>query len=186
MDRLISVFGMLFLLPFSGLIFPDLLQGPGLFGGLTVAASGTSAGWFHRIVLRSKDMFAPWARRPRSLVMALLASWAGVLCYLVAVWAVARGLSIDVGLVQVAGVTGITYLLTIIPVSINGYGVREAGMLALYAQLGASPEQASALALITRALMMIVSLPGAAWLGASMAGGGPVHEPEEEEVRGHV
>jgi uncharacterized membrane protein YbhN (UPF0104 family) len=186
MDRMISVFGMLFLLPFSGLIFPNLLRGPGLFGGLTVAASGTSAGWVHRIVVRSRETLAPWARRPGSLALALLASWGGVLCYLVAVWAVARGLSIDVGLVQVAGVTGITYLLTIIPISINGYGVREAGMLALYVQLGASPEQASALALITRALMMLVSLPGAAWLGVSMAGSGPEREREKGEGRGEV
>jgi uncharacterized membrane protein YbhN (UPF0104 family) len=183
MDRMISVFGMLFLLPFSALIFPDLLRGPGLFGGVSAASSGASAGWVRRIALRLRETLAPWARRPGSLALALLASWAGVLCYLVAVWAVARGLSIEVGLAQVAGVTGITYLLTIIPISINGYGVREAGMLALYAQLGASPEQASALALITRGLMMLVSLPGAAWLGASMAGRGTEREQDRGEGR---
>lgn len=169
MDRGISVFGMLFLLPFSAWIFPDLLRGPGSFAGMAVAAEAGPNRWFHRIVSRLRETLAPWAHHPGSLALALLCSWAGVLCYLLAVWTVARGLSIDVGLEQVAGATGITYLLTIIPVSINGYGVREAGMLALYVQLGASPEQASALALITRAMMMLVSLPGAAWLGGVMA-----------------
>lgn len=184
MDRAVSVFGMLFLLPFSGMIFPDVLQGPGLFGSLAVAVAGSPGGWLRRIVSRLRETLAPWAHKPGFLALALGGSWAGVLCYLLAVWSIARGLSIDVGLEQVAGVTGITYLLTIIPISINGYGVREAGMLALYVQLGASPEQASALALMTRALMMLVSLPGAAWLGPSMAGKGVGRRGETGELSG--
>jgi hypothetical protein len=182
MDRGISVFGMLFLLPFSAWIFPELLRGPGSFAGMAVAAEAAPIRWFRRAVFRLRETFAPWAHHPGSLGLALLSSWAGVLCYLLAVWTVARGLSIDVGLEQVAGATGITYLLTIIPVSINGYGVREAGMLALYVQLGASPEQASALALITRAMMMLVSLPGAAWLGGIMAGEAKRSDPEKGEI----
>ncbi len=181
-DRGISVFGMLFLLPFSAWIFPDVLRGPGSFAGMAVAAEAAPIRWLRRMVLRLRETLAPWAHRPGSLVLALLSSWAGVLCYLLAVWTVARGLSIDVGLEQVAGATGITYLLTIIPVSINGYGVREAGMLALYVQLGASAEQASALALITRAMMMLVSLPGAAWLGGIMAGEAKASDPEKGET----
>lgn len=96
--------------------------------------------------------------------LALLASWVGVACYLGAVWLVAGGLGIPVSLGDVAGATALTYFLTLLPISINGYGLREVGMLALYVQLGATAEQASALALITRAMLMIVSLPGALWL----------------------
>ena len=83
---------------------------------------------------------------------------------MLAIWVTAQGLGMSVTVTQVAGVTGLTYLLTLIPVSINGYGIREAAMVALYAQLGAVAEQASALALISRLLMMAVTLPGAAAL----------------------
>lgn len=170
MDRAISVFGMLFLLPFSVPLLEGMIRGAGGLGEISLAATGAPADWLRRIRERVRETLAPWMRRPGSLALSLAASWAGVLCYLLAVWMVARGLAIEVSLAQVAGVTGLTYLITLIPISINGYGLREAGMLALYVQLGATPEQASALALITRALMMLVSLPGAAWLGKSMAG----------------
>jgi hypothetical protein len=69
-----------------------------------------------------------------------------------------------VSLGQVAGITGLTYLLTIIPVSINGYGLREAAMVTLYTQLGSVAEQAAALALISRLLMLAATIPGAATL----------------------
>ncbi len=170
MDRAVSVFGMLFLLPFSAPLVGGLLGGGRALAG-AAAAVAAPAGWLRGLRTRARATLEPWARRPGALALALGASWAGVLCYLLAVWSVARGLAIDVSLSQVAGATGLTYLMTLIPISINGFGVREAGILALYVQMGATPEQASALALITRGLMMFVSLPGAAWLGRSMAGG---------------
>jgi hypothetical protein len=42
-------------------------------------------------------------------------------------------------------------------------------MIALYGQLGSTPEQAAALALITRALVMGSTIPGAFWLPGLMA-----------------
>jgi uncharacterized membrane protein YbhN (UPF0104 family) len=171
MDRAVSVFSMLFLLPFSAPLVGSFFGAGRAFAGVSVAA-GLPSSWVRQIRDRVRSTLTPWARRPASLALALAASWAGVMCYLLGVWTVARGLAIDVNLAQVAGATGLTYLMTLVPVSINGFGVREAGILALYVQMGATAEQASALALITRGLMMLVSLPGAAWLGASMAGAG--------------
>jgi uncharacterized membrane protein YbhN (UPF0104 family) len=184
MDRAVSVVGMLFLLPFSGPLIGSLLPGRAAIPGSMVGAMAAPATWFKRIGARIRETLAPWAQRPGSVALSLLASWAGVLCYLLAVLAVARGLAIEVDLAQVAGATGLTYLITLIPISINGYGLREAGMLALYVQLGATPEQASALALITRALMMLVSLPGAAWLSGAMAGAGLDGQAGEMDAHG--
>ena len=62
------------------------------------------------------------------------------------------------------GINVLTYLLTLLPISVNGYGVREVAMTTLYMQLGASLEQASTLALITRFFMLMETLPGALWL----------------------
>ncbi len=163
MDRAVSVFGMLFVLPFSWPLVRGFLE-VGVLGQAALAEP-----WGERVRSlgrRLRQTLLPWVRRPGALAAALLASWAGVLCYFLAVWSVAVGLRIPVGLADVAGATALTYFLTMLPVTINGYGLRELGVLALYTQLGATPEQATALALVTRALQVAVSLPGALWVGA--------------------
>jgi uncharacterized membrane protein YbhN (UPF0104 family) len=83
----------------------------------------------------------------------------------VAIWILAQGLGMTVTLAEVVGASAITYYLTIIPLSINGYGIRELAVVGLYIQLGSTAEQASALALLTRFIFMFVSLFGALWVG---------------------
>jgi hypothetical protein len=170
-DRLISVIGMFFVLPFSWpLISSALSSGLGIFSSIAFINS--------RFIRSIRDFasrlwkaLAMWAKDPRSLLLALMTSWLGVAFYFAAVWVCARGLDIEVSIFDVAGVTGLTYFLTLLPISINGYGIRELGVLALYAQLGAQPEAAAALALITRAMLLTVSLPGAIWLSSVMGQG---------------
>lgn len=170
-DRAVSVFGMLFVLPFSGITFAQGMNSGGWpWQAVSTAAAVRVPAFLSRMARRWFDALALWVRRPMSLVRALLASWAGVACYLVALWVLARGLRMSVSLIQVAGVTGLTYLLTLIPISINGYGIREAAMVALYVQLGVVAEDATALALISRLLLMAVSLPGAAALPGLIPG----------------
>lgn len=182
MDRAVSVFGMLFLLPSSWPLIRGLLSaGPSIAGSSALTDHRLFrrvSGWARRL----RTALAIWAKRPLSVVLALLASWMGVLSYLVAVWVVAGGLGIPVSLADVAGATGLTYFLTLMPISINGYGLREVGMLALYVQLGATVGQAAALALVTRAMLLVVSLPGALWLGSVVEGTGP--SAGEGESRG--
>jgi uncharacterized membrane protein YbhN (UPF0104 family) len=86
-----------------------------------------------------------------------------VLVIFLAIYTLARGLAISVALYQVMGVTAITYLITLLPISVNGYGVREVTMTALYIYLGATVEQASTLAIVSRFMMLVVTLPGALW-----------------------
>jgi uncharacterized membrane protein YbhN (UPF0104 family) len=92
------------------------------------------------------------------------------------VWVISRGLGIQIALYQVMGINVLTYLLTLLPVSVNGYGVREVAMAALYMQLGATLEQASTLALITRFFMLLQTLPGVVWLPKIL----PAREAVEE------
>ena len=168
-DRAVGVTTMLFALPLSLATFGPLI-GALLQGGS--AAAILPAGIVRRFqsgLRRLADVLRPWLSQPQSLLSALLASMCGVLSYVTCVWIVARGLEIDVTLLDVAGVTGITYFLSQIPISINAFGIREAAMIALYGQLGSTPEQAAALALITRALVMCSTIPGAFWLPGLMA-----------------
>jgi hypothetical protein len=76
------------------------------------------------------------------------------------------------------GVTVITYFLTLLPISVNGYGLREVAITALYLPLGASLEQAAILAIITRFLSMLATIPGALWLSQVVAG--PLRNAEIE------
>lgn len=169
LDRLIGVFGMAFILPFSIPLLQVFLSEQDISALQGSAALGIGSGKlvepFNRIWARSREALRIWLHNPVSLGLALVFSWGSVVFYLLVVYIAAHELGIDVTYVQVAGATGISYFLTLLPISINGYGVRELVVFGVYSQLGASPEQAAALALITRAVLVSVSLPGALWLG---------------------
>jgi uncharacterized membrane protein YbhN (UPF0104 family) len=116
------------------------------------------------------------------LILAFCTSWLSIFVVFIAIWLVARGLGIPVALYQVMGVTGITYLLTLLPISVNGYGVREVAITTLYLPLGASLEQAATLALITRFLSMLETLPGALWLSQVVSGQVGKEQVDQEQV----
>jgi hypothetical protein len=164
-DRLVSLAGMALLLPFS-LVFvlPALQQTasnstPVLFLGINWLDKVRPT--FHRVW----NAFSLWKNKPVALLASLCVSLAGVLAYLISLLIVAHELDIQVILAEVAGVTGLTYFLTLLPISMNGWGIREVGVVAFYTALGAGADQAVALALVSRAMLMLSSLPGAIWVG---------------------
>jgi uncharacterized membrane protein YbhN (UPF0104 family) len=164
-DRIIGVLGMLFVLPFGVPLLGTILDFNMMAAG-SLASSGVGFGAKFRAALsKLRDALRLWIGQPGWLVLALVSSWIAVLSYLISVLVLARGLGIPVGLADVAGATVLTYFLTLIPLSINGYGIRELAILAFYTRLGGTAEQATALALITRFLFLLVSLPGVLWAG---------------------
>jgi len=64
----------------------------------------------------------------------------------------------------------ITYFITLLPVSVNGYGVREVAITGLYMQVGATFEQAAALAIVSRVMLVAETLPGVLWAPRLVAG----------------
>jgi len=172
-DRLLNVLAMVVSSPFSLITFgPGLLQ---LFqsrgsGPVSLAAGWLSdripgLSWLHRrFWLPLIDALRLWWNKPLHLALAFIVSWISIFVVFLAVWWIARILGIQVSLAQVIGINVVTYLLTLAPFSFNGYGVREFAMATLYTQLGASLEQASTLALVTRFFMLIETLPGVLWL----------------------
>ena len=62
----------------------------------------------------------------------------------------------------------VAYFLSVLPISVNGYGLREAVFTTLYSALGASLEQASTLALVTRFIIIVSTIPGAFWLSSAV------------------
>jgi len=168
-DRAMNVLAMVTMLPFAFFTFGSpfrllnpLAQVPETGQYLPVFA-GVLA-FLAKIKDRFLRTFGVWVKKPGSLVLAFIISWWSIFVVYLAVWLLARALGIPVRLTQVMGVSATTYLITLLPISVNGYGLREFAVTTLYMQLGATIEQAATLALVTRFFMLFETLPGALWL----------------------
>lgn len=170
-DRVINVVAYLSLAPLALGVF-DL---PALLSRRTqpqwLALSIINSKWVTRLrhlveklVHSLKKSFQLWARSPGMIIRAFVISWFSLIVVFLGVWILARGIQIPVSLFEVMAVSVIVYVLTLLPISVNGYGLREVAVTTLYLQLGASLEQASTLAIVTRFLSLMATIPGAIWL----------------------
>lgn len=164
-DRIVGAIGMLAALPFSAALVGSLFNSTLVLGGSISGMSPRISKFLRASFDRLSSAVKLWASQPQRLFFALLTSWMGMSVNFVAIWILASGLGTSVTLFDVVGASALTYYLTIIPLSINGYGIRELAVVGLYTQLGATVEQASALALLTRLIFLMVSLPGVLWVG---------------------
>lgn len=82
--------------------------------------------------------------------------------------AIARSLDIDLPVALVVTVTSLVVLVSMIPISLAGWGVREAGFLAILVPLDVSPERAVLLGMLFGLQGLLASLPG----GVSLMVGG--------------
>ena len=76
-------------------------------------------------------------------------------------WAVARSLGIPIGAFDLAVVIPLAGVVQMIPISVNGFGVREAMYVLYFARIGLPGESAILLSLTSTALVMFYSLTGA-------------------------
>jgi glycosyltransferase 2 family protein len=75
--------------------------------------------------------------------------------------AIARSLQIPVSYWQLALIVPMTFLVQMIPISMNGFGVREATFAYYFTRIGLSIEQALLVSFMGAAMMIIFSLSGA-------------------------
>lgn len=168
-DRLLGATAMLFALPFSVPLIGSFFKNGAVLGSLFAGLTSGFSKSVRTAIDRLTSSVKLWASQPRYLGMALICSWSGMLVNFLAIWLLAQGLGISVSLGEVVGASALTYYLTLIPLSINGFGVRELAIVGLYTQIGSTTEQASALALVTRFVFMVVSLLGVIWVGKVLA-----------------
>lgn len=187
MDRLLNVAAMMTILPFSFAVFGDIgpffqrlrsvstalpaMAGVSAAGGLVEKWWAKALAWLGQL----RRVLQAWGRHPGVLAGSFCLSWLSSLVVFAAITILARGLGMPVSLYQVMGVMALSYAVTLLPISINGYGVREVALTTLYMHVGATLEQASTLAVVTRFVLLVEALPGALWLPASV----PVREGEE-------
>lgn len=78
-----------------------------------------------------------------------------------ATWLLARAIDIDLPFVVLAVVTPLVLIATVVPISIGGFGLREASYVALLSKVGVSAADATLLSLLSVTALAIATLPGA-------------------------
>ena len=106
------------------------------------------------------EAIAPYGAAPREIAWAVLLSFAFQGIVIGVVFLNARALHHDFPLSAVAVFVPLISLGGMLPVSVNGLGVREALYVLLFGRIGAAPELAIALALVYLAVTFVASLPG--------------------------
>jgi uncharacterized membrane protein YbhN (UPF0104 family) len=160
-DRLIGMAGMLFTLPF-GLVptWQSLGQVPSY--SIALLASLQRPIGFARRTLRT---FSVWFHQPKALLTSLACTWGNMLFIFGAVYFLIEGLGSHVDFWLVAGLWSLSYFITLIPISINGYGLQELSLTYLFLHIGGlSTATSLSMAVLIRIVFMLASLPGALFL----------------------
>jgi uncharacterized membrane protein YbhN (UPF0104 family) len=114
---------------------------------------------------RTLFIFSIWLRKPASLLAALAFTWIHMLCLFGSIYIFVDDLGTPASFWVIAGLWSITYFITLIPISINGYGVQELVFTFLLSNvIGLTPAVGATIALLIRAYFLLSSLPGAAFL----------------------
>lgn len=82
-----------------------------------------------------------------------------------AIYELARGLGLSIGLLECVVLTPPISLITVLPISMAGWGVREAGMVTALAFAGIAAHDALIVSILFGLLLMLISIPGGVfWL----------------------
>jgi uncharacterized membrane protein YbhN (UPF0104 family) len=119
-DRIVGLAGMALVVPF-GLIpaWNSLGQTPQKL--LALMASFERPMRFARRTLKT---FSTWLHQPRALIISLLYTFGNMFFIFLAVYILIEGLGNHVSFWLIAGLWSLAYFVTLIPISINGYGVQ--------------------------------------------------------------
>lgn len=168
-DRLIGLAGMSLLLP-GGIymvIHPLALATSNLPTTQKAALNGLGL-TLHRLWKRIfgfmkttiKDLLF-WVKRPKNLLSAFLFTLFHELALFGMLWFFLHSLGEEVSYWTVACLYSLSYIATLIPLSIGGLGIQEMSITYLFSQFGGVSMQASlALAVLNRMAFLLNSLPG--------------------------
>ena len=158
------------LLRSPGLRWTLACVGPALLVGIVIAAwVGTvAASRLPRTVSDGLRWLGEGLRRmalnPHALAELVALGIAASFTGLLAAYVIGEGLNIGLGLPAYVVLVGGSVLMSVLPISLGGWGVRELSMVALFGAVGGVAEQALALSLLWGLLPVVVSLPaGLLW-----------------------
>lgn len=176
-DRLVGMAGMAMVAPFG---LPRFLEANTLpvaldtwrHGEIAAIASAPLGKWGRLIWIKGISIInrmvvalSLWLKQPRSLLTALFFTWIHMLCLFSILTLLLAGTGERVPFWLVGGLYSIIYFITLLPFSINGYGIQEVSMTVIFSVVGgASVQSGLTVALLFRTLMMLASLPGVAFV----------------------
>jgi len=104
-------------------------------------------------------------KNPYTCCMVLILAFIGQCIYALAAWVLAISLHVDMTLLQSLTLMPPVMLATTLPISIGGWGVREASIIGMLSIIGVAQVSALALSLELGLLGIFISLPGSLlWL----------------------
>jgi len=163
-DRLMGMLGMSLMAPI------------GLFYSWGVLQAQLGSAFFvflqkpFAFIKRTISVFGIWIKKPASLFGSLGFACINMFCQFSAVYIFANNLGSRASFWMIAGLWSLTYFITLIPVSINGYGVQELiSTLLLSRVAGLTPAMSVSIAVLMRAYQLLSSLPGALYLPSIMS-----------------
>ncbi len=147
-DRLVGMAGMAMALPFGIPAFRAAM-GPASWNYPTpaLAASLTLTGrfdtgwnrwrdWIKGFFVRILQALKQWVSRPRSLFAALGFTWVHMLCLYVSMQVLLIGMGEPMPFWLIAGLWSVVYFITLVPISINGYGLQEVSLAFIFTRVG--------------------------------------------------
>jgi glycosyltransferase 2 family protein len=183
-DRGIGLLGLVLLAAIGATAVPRLVDGaagPSLLWGGFLAASALAGGallkpqalprllqpvrvlhpaWVDERLGRLGEALAGFRQAPVALLGCFVGAVA-VQAILVGFYvAIARSLEIPIGFPELAVIVPISFLVQMIPVSVNGFGVREATFGFYFSRLGLPLESALLVSFVGAALIMLFSVSG--------------------------
>ena len=165
-DRLVGMLGMIFTLPY-GLFLAFTTLGHGAAQSVALPALFTR---LNNFIKRTLQTFSLWFKKPLALLASLVCTWGHMLCTFGALYILIQGLGSHVSFWMIAGLWSVSYFVTLIPISINGYGVQELSLTFLFSNIaGLTPAVSLTVAVLMRALYMAASLPGAVFMPSILA-----------------
>lgn len=125
-----------------------------------------------------------WLRKPQVLLLSFLATLIHQSFLFGSIWVILSGMGDSISFWLVGGLWSMVYFVTLVPISINGFGVQELSIAFAFHNLGDVSEPHSlTLALLYRTLMMVASLPGTFFLPQMIAGKQAQSDQDETESR---
>jgi glycosyltransferase 2 family protein len=118
--------------------------------------------WVGNRIDKLTDVLARFRQRPGALASCF--AWAIFVQATVVVFyfAVSYALHLNLSLSDLAVIVPLSFIAQLLPVSVNGFGVREATFSFYFTRVGQPLESALLISLVPQALIMICSLAGAA------------------------
>jgi glycosyltransferase 2 family protein len=175
MDRVVGLVGMAVMVPGGVFLVSHPMQSLSLTTPISLAASvGGLMPWMNKIRQRLlvfirkliQDLIF-WLKRPKNLLLSLFFTLIHETLLFGMLWFFLRSVGEDVPFWVIASIYSLSYLATLIPLSIGGLGIQEMSITYLYSNFGGVSVQAAlALAVLTRLAFVINSLPGAFFLSS--------------------